>query len=278
VTNKVCQNESAKDDLVEGDGMMWLARMRACFVFLVAAAPAAAGTTSMAPAAKRAPIYQFAWAPKPVPATPWIPPNRPHWKLSQILARHNRKASWSQTLVVDPGGLTAKYIQMGPGEKTKTIMYADTGVFWIIEAGKILFTIKGQSPFVASKGFMVQVPYRVPFNMETVGNEPSLRFEVTRTGALPLYPINERPTQIKGVKYIKVAYASAPGTNPARASSYLDFYKDVAPNPGRTPRFITIDTTAANINRQPAVPRPADSDRGHFHIGTSEFFSSWMGR
>ena len=77
---------------------------------------------------------------------------------------------------------SAKWIQMAPGEKTRTQFYGDDRTVWVVWGGKIRFTIKGQQPFIAEKGFLVQVPLRVPYSMETVGDEPSLRFEVTRGG------------------------------------------------------------------------------------------------
>jgi hypothetical protein len=45
--------------------------------------------------------------------------------------------------------------------------------------GQIRFTIEGQEPFVATKGFLVQVPKRLVYSMETVGDRPSLRFAGT---------------------------------------------------------------------------------------------------
>ena len=36
--------------------------------------------------------------------------------------------------------------------------------------GQIRFHIQGQEPFVASKGWLVQVPYRNVYWMETVGS------------------------------------------------------------------------------------------------------------
>ena len=62
---------------------------------------------------------------------------------------------------------------------------------WVVWGGKIRFTIQGQEPFIATKGFLVQVPLRVPYSMEVVGDEPGLRFEVTRGGGiLPSYPVD----------------------------------------------------------------------------------------
>lgn len=117
------------------------------------AAPAAA--PPQAPAGP--PDYKYVWAPRPVLLTPWVAPNRPHWKLSEILATHDRQKSWDQPLVRD-NAVHADYIQMAPGEKTKTMMYADTDVFWIVQAGRMRVTIQGQDPFVASKSFAIWVP------------------------------------------------------------------------------------------------------------------------
>ena len=61
-------------------------------------------------------------------------------------------------------------------DQPKTVFYADDRVFWVVQAGAIRFTIEGQEPFIATKGFLVQVPYRVPFQLETVGSAPSLYF------------------------------------------------------------------------------------------------------
>ena len=107
------------------------------------------------PAARPAPI--FAWAAKPLSA-PYRSPNRPVQRLSDLVAAHAGQKSWSQTIVRDPAGLTGRYIQMAPGEKTKTIFYADSSMFWIVAAGQMRVVIEGQEPFTASKGFIVQVP------------------------------------------------------------------------------------------------------------------------
>jgi len=45
------------------------------------------------------------------------------------------------------------------------------------------FTVEGREPVVATKGVMVQVPYRTFYQIENVGTEPALRFEVNVTRA-----------------------------------------------------------------------------------------------
>ena len=39
------------------------------------------------------------WAPKPSTMTPYVAPNKPHWKISEILAAHKGQANWVQPIV-----------------------------------------------------------------------------------------------------------------------------------------------------------------------------------
>lgn len=97
-------------------------------------------------------------------------------------------------------------------------------MFWIVQAGQMRVTIQGQEPFTASKGFVVQVPPRVQYAMETIGGEPALRFEVTHTRAVPFYPVSETPTPVRGYKYQQVTLQGAAGTY-GTTRPYIDFQK-----------------------------------------------------
>ena len=101
----------------------------------------------------------LAWAPMPTEPSKWIAPNRPHWKLSELLAKHKGEPNWTESVVND-ATLRAEYISMAPGAKTPRRLHPDTRAWWIVQDGQIRFTIDGQEPFVARKGFLVQVPYR----------------------------------------------------------------------------------------------------------------------
>lgn len=229
------------------------------------------GSFAQTPAPAPRPQTTLVWAAKPA-ASPFVAPNRPHWKLSEIIAAHARQKDWSEPIVRDPGGLSASYIQMAPGGKTKTILYADSSIFWVVEAGQIRFTIQGQEPFVASHNFVVTVPARTAFSLETVGNQPSLRFEASHTRSTPLYAISETPAPVKGKIYLRTAITGAPPGYGA-GKPYVDYQKDIAEAGGRPPQGFGRDSeTQVNIIRGPGVPRPPDSDPGHFHDGSAEFF------
>ena len=124
----------------------------------------------------------YAWSPKP-DKLPAYGKNKPVTRLKEVLAKHKGQPRWSEQVILTKR-YDVKWIQAAPGDKSPTIYWGDDRVVWVVWDGQIRFNIQGQAPFVASKGFLVQVPLRVPYSMETVGNEPSLRFEITRGGTL----------------------------------------------------------------------------------------------
>ena len=213
----------------------------------------------------------FSWSPKPVPMTPWKAPNKPIWRLSEIMAAHKGKADWVQPIVRDQD-YAADYISMGPGKQTKPQFWADDPIFWYVASGQVRFHIQGQEPFVASKGFLVQVPYRNVYWMETVGDEPSVRFEVVRNNRTPLYPATQgdagaAPTA-KGKTYMVASYRTPPDPYTDKNRPYLDFWGDYVKRPAKRgdSAFVSDTTNFMNVIRGHGMPTPPDSNKGHFHI------------
>jgi mannose-6-phosphate isomerase-like protein (cupin superfamily) len=187
-----------------------------------------------------------------------------------VLAKHAGQRSWSEAIVSD-NDFSARYISMAPGEKTQPQFFADDRIFWVVQSGQLRFNIDGQEPFVASKGFLVQVPYRTTFSMETVGAEPSLRFEVVSSRATPLYPLAQKPAPVTGKKYVKVSFTGQ-GAYDETNKPFLDFDKDVVQGGARGGPFVKDDKTFANIIRGKGQPAPPPTNFGHFHVGYSEFW------
>jgi mannose-6-phosphate isomerase-like protein (cupin superfamily) len=204
----------------------------------------------------------LAWAPKPARLTPYAAPNRPIWKLPEILKKHTGQSNWTQNLVDTPD-FVAAYISMAPGMRTKKIFYSDDRTFWVVQAGQIRFEIEGQPAFIASTGFLVQVPSRVPFTLETVGDALSLRFEV-HPAEPPIFPITDKPVPVPGVTYIQSSFKGR-GTYDGENKPFLDFEKDVVQANAKPPKvFLEDPYMAVEIFRGPGVPLPAHSDWGHF--------------
>jgi len=219
----------------------------------------------------------FSWSPKPVPATAWTAPNKPIWRLNEIMAAHKGEANWIQPIVRDQD-YHADYISMGSGQQTKPQFWADDRIFWYIASGQVRFHIQGQQPFVASKGFLVQVPWRNVYWMETVGDEPSVRFEVVRNNRTPLFPASQGDKSAapaaKGKTYVLASYRGSPDPYTDKNKPYLDFWGDFVKRPakGGNNAFVSDTTNFMNVIRGKGVPTPPDSNKGHFHIDYNEFW------
>jgi mannose-6-phosphate isomerase-like protein (cupin superfamily) len=108
--------------------------------------------------------------------------------------------------------------------------------------------------------------------METVGDKPSLRFEVNIAGARLMYPADVKPPIVDGINWIKATIASR-GTWDQGNRPYLDFNK-VADGTEKQNRFIADDRAVANIilGEAAKLPPAKDSDKGHFHAECAEFW------
>ena len=223
------------------------------------------------------------WTPIPEKPNPFVPPHKPLTKLSELVAKHRGDKSWSETIVND-NLFHGEYIAMAPGMKTPRRFHQDNRAFWIVQDGQVRFTIEGQEPFVASKGFLVQVPKRLVYSMETVGDKPSLRFEVTMANSNTMYPIDETPVAVPGVKFERTSVATAKGSYDEANVPYIDYNLTIAghPKPKKNPdQFIGdphdggyVNVGIANIIRgDPAKQPPArDDDLGHLHLTGPEFW------
>ena len=89
-------------------------------------------------------------------------------------------------------------------------MNGDTREWWIVQSGTLRFTVDGREPIVATKGVMVQVPYRTLYQIENIGTEPALRFEVNVARARKLYPVDETPVPLPGFEYVKTRVDGGP--------------------------------------------------------------------
>jgi mannose-6-phosphate isomerase-like protein (cupin superfamily) len=219
-----------------------------------------------------APPPMFAWSTKPTKLTPYLSPQRPHTKLADVLARHRRAASWSE-VIVDDGQMHAEWIQAEPGQKTKTQMLEDHRLGFIVWDGQLKVTIAGQEPFVAAKGFMVQVPFRTPYSLETVGDKPSLRFEVKPAAAVTAYAGDETPPPpVKGQTWYRARITESDTYERQKSKPYLDFFKAVEGPPRPMGSFISDDRSFMNIVRQRGIPQQPDWVKGHFHVNYGEFW------
>lgn len=219
------------------------------------------------------------WSAKPTTPTPYVAPNKVHWKLSEIVAAHRGQGDWVQP-VVRNAEQDADYISLGVGQKTKPRFYADDRIVFIVWDGAVRVSIDGYDPFVATKGFMVSVPFRHIYSLENVGKTPALRFEVREAGSPPLFPVTEKPDAFPGRTYVKVTGGPGPSKDRDTNPIYVDFFKTIAV--GDKPyngKFVWDDHFTSNILRGKAQDKvPPDSNLGHFHVDWTEFWYVMEGR
>jgi mannose-6-phosphate isomerase-like protein (cupin superfamily) len=153
-----------------------------------------------------------------------------------------------------------------------------------VQDGQIRFTIEGQEPFVATKGFLVQVPKRLIYSMETVGDRPSLRFEVLMANSQTMYPADETPPSTPGIRFEKTRVANSKGSYDEANVPYIDYNLTIAgkQKPKKNPtQFIGdahdgnyVNVGIANILRgDPRTQKPAVAgDKGHLHVTGPEFW------
>ena len=200
------------------------------------------GAAARPPANPNAPLMVL--SPKAKSAG-WTGVHKPHTKLPDVLARHKGQADWAET-IVDDESLFAQWISMAPGAKTPRRMNGDTREWWIVWSGTLRFTVEGREPIVATKGVMVQVPYRTLYQIENVGSEPALRFEVNVARARKLYPMDEKPAAVPGFEYIPTRVTGGKGVLDPQNRQVVDFNKVVS-GEERGGAFVTDDRSFANI-------------------------------
>ena len=219
------------------------------------------------------------WAPKPTKMTAYTAPNKPHWKLSEILAAHKGQSAWVQPIIRNKDQ-EADYIAIAPGTKTKLMMYPDDRVVFIVWDGQIRVSVQGKEPFTATKGFMVNVPFRTPFTLENIGTVPALRFEVRQVGSIPLYPASETPDAVAGMTYTKVTMTPGPAKDKDTNPLYVDYMKEFnGTDKAYGGKFVWDDHFTSNILRgKAAAAVPPDTNKGHFHVGWTEFWFIMEGK
>ena len=245
-------------------------------IFALLALPALAQQAMPAAPAAAAGV-QFAWSPK-LDKLPPYGTNKPVTRLSEVLAAHKGEADWSQN-VIETQRWDTRWVQMGPGKGTRAQFYGDDRTVWVVWSGVIRFTIAGQPPFLASKGFIVQAPARVAYSLQTVGSQPSLRYEVTHAGREPLFPADDglpAPADTPSTHCIKISSPTPPVAYTGVNHPYRDFLKDVvAADPTHGPKVsFTVEDgdMMVNIIRGMGVPTPPESNRGHYHLAVDEFW------
>jgi mannose-6-phosphate isomerase-like protein (cupin superfamily) len=219
------------------------------------------------------------WGPKPKQQTKYVPPHKPHTRLADLKAKHKGKADWRE-MIVDDDHLNAAYISAAPGTKVSRRFHPDTREWWVVMDGEIRFEIEGQEPFVATRGSMVQVPMQTIYSMETIGDTPSLRFEVNIAKAKTMYPREVEPPKTAGIDWIPVTLNRKPAPYDRGNRPHINLYELAKAPEYKGSRFVHDDRAVANIiyGYEKNLPPLNPKDRGHYHPECAEFWLVMAGQ
>lgn len=239
---------------------------------------AVAGLTVVA---AQQPPATMVWAPKPAALPEYVAPQKPHVKLADLRARHKQDADWRE-LIVDDGNSRGEYIQSAPGSKVATRFHPDTREWWAVMDGQIRFEIEGQQPFVATRGSVVQVAKQTLYSLETIGDRPSLRFEVGISNAKTLYAQAAQPPAMPGINWVHATYNRRPAAYGEGNQSHINMY-EAAKGAGEKyngGRVVRDDRMDANLiyGYEKNLPPLDPKDRGHFHPDSPEFWVIMTGQ
>jgi mannose-6-phosphate isomerase-like protein (cupin superfamily) len=217
-------------------------------------------------------------APKSDQLTRYTGPHQPVHRVAELRVRHAGQAEWREVIVDDPY-LHAEYISSAPGNGLSKRFHPDTRAWWVVMDGRIQFEIEGQETFVASKGAIVQVPKATMFALKTIGDQPSLRYEVNIAGAATLYPHNGTPDPLPGFGFTTIRLTvrkPAPynnGNRPVVTFDQLAAASDLRKT--NVTAVVNDDRAASNFiyGLEKILPPQAKAGRGHYHTGGSE---SWI--
>jgi len=205
--------------------------------------------------------------------------NKDWTKVDDVKAAHpDPTVSWRQK-VVEGQNLRAYYVGLKVGDSTKKTMSSDHRIALIVWEGTIQFTVQGQPPLIATKGYMVQIPARLEYQLTNVGTTPSLHFEVfpKEMEDFPtlIYPESSATlTALPPEQQWTLSQIGAPDTftrEPAQSAQF-NFFRNYLASPS-SGEFVRDDRMFLNAIRERGQANASTNpDLGHWHVYGEEFW------
>ena len=158
-------------------------------------------------------------------------------------------------------------------------MSSDHRIAFIVWDGQIQFTVQGQPPLIATKGYMIQIPARLEYQLTNVGTTPSLHFEVfpKEMEDFPtlIYPENSATLPAPPAGQEWGLSEIGPSDTFTREPSQLtanNFFRNYLASPSSA-EFVRDDRMFLNAIRERGQANASTNpDIGHFHVYGEEFW------
>lgn len=227
------------------------------------------------------PVPTQVWVPKPIALRGYTPPQRPWVKLPELKAAHRGESNWAE-LIVNDGRLMAEYVSTGPGIAVGRRFHPDTREWFAVVEGEVRVEIEGQTPFVATRGSLVNIPRLTMYSLQTVGSTPSLRFVVNVANAKTGYPSDATPPPPpSGMQWMATTINRTPGRYDEFNKPHLNIHEEAAKNEKYAGgRFVRDDKSEMLVlyGHEKNLPPLDPNDKGHFHAESAEFWLVFTGK
>lgn len=141
----------------------------------------------------------------------YTPPNRPLWKLSDLLQMHAGQNNWSQEILKDDLQ-DVTYNSAAPGTKFIPRMHSQTASVYVVMKGEMHFTVEGQGQVTATRGSIVNILNDTVYSFDITGSQNALWININPLGVRTEYPATEPPPPPEpGTELTKVTFTHSPG-------------------------------------------------------------------
>ena len=203
--------------------------------------------------------------------------NRPHIKLVDLRALHKDEANWME-MVVDDETFHAEYNQGEPGFTIATRMHPDTREFFAVIEGQMRFILEGQpAPIIATATSIINIPKKTAYSAEVIGDTPALWVDANQQNYKTLYPADRpKPPQQSGFTVLQIGLSNTgvPGAYTGNNKPHFNLH-DAEKDPKFNGQNVVQDDhvwAQAIWGYEKNLPPYDPNDKGHFHVGTAEWW------
>jgi mannose-6-phosphate isomerase-like protein (cupin superfamily) len=158
----------------------------------------------------------------------YTPPNKPIWRLADLLAAHRGQNNWSEPVLKDDYQQVT-YNSAAPGTKVIPRMHNETATVFFIMRGAMRFTVEGQEPVTATRGGIVTILNDTIYSYEVTGAENALFINLNPRGVRTEYPGTEAPPPpLAGTTVTKVSFVHRPGKYTGNNKLYFNLFDAIA--------------------------------------------------
>ena len=193
-----------------------------------AGAPAAAAAPARGGRGGRGGAPAETWYVNKKDAVVYQAPNKPLWKLADLLKMHAGKSNWTQEVLKDDLQ-DVFYNSAAPGTKFIPRLHNETDAVFVVMKGEVHFTVEGQEPVTATRGGVVNIKADTVYSYEVTGSDNALWININPLGFRTEYPTSEPPPPAeKGKTLTKVSFAHKPHPYTGNNKLYFNLFDAIS--------------------------------------------------